>query len=123
VEVDERIAARYEAIFSHYTHIGLLRLLTNRAVMGEQTLTIRKAWSVYDEWLEDPRVAFYPEPRGIDVTFRQATEPFAAKPASKWIGDCYLLAYATHSRAILVTVDTALHSQARKQSCAVVIPA
>ena len=27
-------------IFSRYTHIGLLRLLTNPSVMGEQTLTI-----------------------------------------------------------------------------------
>jgi hypothetical protein len=30
-------------IFCRYTHIGLLRLLTNQAVMGEQTLTLRKA--------------------------------------------------------------------------------
>jgi uncharacterized protein len=30
-------------ILSRYTHIGLLRLLTNQSVMGEQTLTLRKA--------------------------------------------------------------------------------
>ena len=31
-------------IFSRYTQIGLLRLLTNNTVMGEQTLTLRNAW-------------------------------------------------------------------------------
>src|ERR1035441_7808690 len=35
-------------IFSRYTHIGLLRLLTNQAAMGEQTLTLRKAWRPRD---------------------------------------------------------------------------
>jgi predicted nucleic acid-binding protein len=64
-------------IFCRYTQIGLLRLLTNQVVMGEQTLTLRKAWSVYDRWLADPRVEFYPEPRGVDAEFREATEPFA----------------------------------------------
>ncbi len=109
-------------IFSRYTHIGLLRLLTNQSIMGEQTLTLRKAWAVYDRWLRDPRVEFYPEPRGIDSTFRQTTEPFAAKQGSKWIGDCYLLAYAADSQAVLVTFDKALHVQARKQGYAAVMP-
>jgi len=90
--------------------------------MGEQTLTLRKAWAVYDKWLEDPRVEIYPEPRGIDTEFRQATEPFGAKQASKWIGDCYLLAYARGSQAVLVTFDAALHAQARRQGHPAVIP-
>jgi toxin-antitoxin system PIN domain toxin len=109
-------------IFSRYTHIGLLRLLTNQAVMGEQTLTIRKAWSLYDRWLEDPRVEFYPEPRGMDLVFREATAPFAGKQASKWVGDCYLLAYAKHIQALLVTFDAALHALARKQGHPAITP-
>jgi hypothetical protein len=28
-------------------------------------------------------VEFYPEPRGMEAAFREATAPFAAKPASK----------------------------------------
>jgi predicted nucleic acid-binding protein len=44
----------HKLIFSRYTQIGLLRLLTNVSVMGDQTLTLRKAWGVYDRWLEDP---------------------------------------------------------------------
>ena len=110
-------------IFSRYTHIGLLHLLTNQSVMGEQTLTVRKAWNVYDRWLEDLRVEFYPEPRGLDTAFRHTTEPFSAKQASKWIGDCYLLAYAKQTEATLVTFDLALYAQARKQGCSTIIPA
>ena len=45
-----------QLIFSRYTQVGLLRLLTNISIMGDQTLTLRKAWGVYDRWLEDPRV-------------------------------------------------------------------
>lgn len=109
-------------IFSRYTQIGLLRLLTNQSAMGQQTLTLRKAWGVYDRWLNDPRVEFYPEPRDLDTGFREATAPFSGKPASKWVGDCYLLAYAKHSAATLVTFDKALCDQAHKQGCSALIP-
>jgi len=95
----------------------------NNAVMGEQTLTLRKAWAVYDSWLADPRVVFHPEPRQAEAAFRLATEPIAAKPASKWVGDCWLLAFAqaTHSR--LITFDQALVDFAKKQGHAAVRPA
>jgi len=112
----------HKLVFSRYTEIGLLRLLTNSAVMGAETLTLREAWGVYDRWLEDPRVAFYPEPRDIEAAFRRSTKPFAAKPASKWVGDCWLLAYAEEIQATLVTFDRALYEFARKQSCAATIP-
>jgi toxin-antitoxin system PIN domain toxin len=110
-------------IFSRYTQIGLLRLLTNTAVMGDQTLILRQAWAVYDRWLDDPRVEYYPEPRNVETELRQATQPFAAKQASKWVGDCWLLAFAQAARAQLVTFDQALHQFARKQGNSAVLPA
>jgi hypothetical protein len=110
-------------IFSRYTQIGLLRLLTNTSVMGEQTLTLRNAWSVYDRWLEDPRVEFYPEPRNVDAAFRHITELFAMQQASKAVGDCWLLASARELQATLVTFDRALHDFARKQGHSAVTPA
>ena len=112
-----------QLIFCRYTQIGLLRLLTNTTIMGDQTLTLRKGWGVYDRWLEDPRVEFYPEPRNLDAAFREITQPFAAKQASKTVGDCFLLAYATELQAALVTFDRALHRQARECGHACVIPA
>jgi uncharacterized protein len=110
-------------IFSRYTQLGLLRLLTNTAVMGDETLTLRQAWAVYDRWLEDPRVEYYPEPRDLEAKFRQTTQPFAAKRASKWVGDCWLLAFAESAKAQLVTFDRALYNFARKQGNSAVLPA
>jgi hypothetical protein len=87
-------------ILSRYTPIGLLRPLTNPAAMGQQTLTLERAWAVYDAWLNDPRVEFHPEPRSPGEALREATRgfaktwPFGKQPASKWVGDGYLLAYA-----------------------------
>jgi toxin-antitoxin system PIN domain toxin len=109
-------------IFARYTQVGLLRLLTNQAVMDEQTLSLGQAWSVYERWISDPRVEFYPEPRGMDAAFREATAPLAAKPASKWVGDCYLLAYAQESQATLVTFDRPLVQFARKHGYAAIVP-
>jgi hypothetical protein len=109
--------------FSRYTQIGLLRLLTNNAVMGAQTLILGNAWGVYDRWLEDPRVEFYPEPRGADAAFRQVTRPFAGQPATKQVGDCWLLASAKDLGATLITFDRALYEFSLKQGHAAVIPA
>jgi predicted nucleic acid-binding protein len=109
-------------LLSRYTQLGLLGLLTNSAVMGVDALTLDEAWITYDHWIEDARVEFHPEPRQLDGAFRQATQPFAAQRASKWIGDCYLLAFAKESGATLVTFDKALLGLARKQNCAAIIP-
>ena len=109
-------------IFSRFTQLGLLRLLTNTAVMGDETLPLRKAWAVYDRWLQDPRVEFYPEPRHVDAGFRRATQPFSGKAAAKWVGDCWLLAFAEATQARLVTFDQALRDFARQQGCRAVVP-
>ena len=112
-----------QLIFCRYTQVGLLRLLTNTSIIGDQTLTLRKGWDVYDRWLEDPRVELYPEPRNLDTGFRQTTEPFGARQAPKAVGDCFLLAYARELQAALVTFDRTLYEFARKQGHATVIPA
>jgi uncharacterized protein len=109
-------------IFSRYTQIGLLRLLTNPAVMGDRTLVLGDAWNVYDRMLGDPRVASYPEVRGVDDLFRQITSAFARQQASNWVGDCWLLANAKAMSATLVTFDRALFEFARKQNHSALIP-
>ena len=118
----ERLPDDSTLIFSRFTQLGLLRLLANNAVMGDNALTLGEAWAVYDRWLQDPRVEFYPEPRNVDAAFRRATEPFAGNAASKWVGDCWLLAYAKATQARLVTFDQALCEFARKQGNRAVIP-
>ncbi len=109
-------------LFSRYTQLGLLRLLSSTAVMGDYAHTVQNGWTVYDRWLDDPRVQFHPEPRHLDGTFRQATQAFATERASKWIGYCYLLAFAREAGATLVTFDKALLGLARKENCSAIIP-
>jgi toxin-antitoxin system PIN domain toxin len=110
-------------VLSRYTQLGLLRLLTNSAAMNEQTLTLEKAWDVYERWIDDPRVEFHSEPRGMDDAFREAMAPFNNQAASKWVGDCYLAAYAKQTGAILVTFDRALLNFARKEGYRAISPA
>ena len=110
-------------VLSRFTQMGILRLLTNAAVMGDQTLTLGEAWAVYDQWLDDRRVDFHPEPRNMDTEFRQTTEPFTAMRATKWVPDCWLLAFAEASGARLVTFDRALAEFALKRSHRAVVPA
>src|SRR5690349_6155093 len=86
-----RLPRNAKLIFSRYTQIGLLRLLVTQSVMGNAALTLGDAWAVYDRWLEDPRVEFYPEPRDADDVFRRVTVPFKSQKASKAVGDCWLL--------------------------------
>jgi toxin-antitoxin system PIN domain toxin len=119
----DQLDSNNRLLFSRYTQIGLLRLLTNKAVMADQVQTLGRAWQIYDHWLGDPRVEFFPEPRGVDATFRKITKQFASQPASKAIGDCWLLAFAIEMKASLVSFDRALYSLARKEGQSAVIPA
>lgn len=91
--------------------------------MGDQTLTLGGAWSVYDRWLEDPGVELYPDPREIESTLRTVCGPLMTQQASKWVGDCWILAFAKEVGATLVTFDRALHEYARSQGQPAVIPA
>jgi len=79
----QRVRLEERLIFMRYTQLGLLRLLMNPTVLNPP-LAILEAWSVFDRWLMDPRVEFFPEPRSIDNAFRQATAPFSHQAAAKW---------------------------------------
>jgi len=67
-------------------------------------------------------VEFNPEPRNVDTAFRNASAPFSAQHASKWIGDCYLLAFAKEIGATWATFDRALLTLARKHHYSAIIP-
>ena len=101
-------------IFSRYTQLGLLRLMTNTTVAGPHALTVAEAWRLYDRWLEDSRVEFYPEPRGLEALFRAATAPFGAQRATKAMGDCLLLASSQGLGSSLATFDRALFALAHQ---------
>jgi len=116
------LASDARLAFGRYTQLGMLRLLTNPQVMGAKPLTLAKAWEVYDRWLEDPRVEYFAEPRSVDAVFRDLTKAHASQPATKTVGDCWLLACSSEMGSTLVTFDRALYAFARRNGRGAVIP-
>jgi hypothetical protein len=99
--------------FCRFTQLGLLRLLSSAAVMGNDVMTQRAAWLAYAaQWQEDERVGFLDEPVDLEARFRALTR--LRHPAPKDWADSYLAAFAGTSALTLVTFDTALKSKAAR---------
>lgn len=94
--------------FCRFTQITVLRLLTTEAVMGTDVRSMSKAWELWDRIWTDDRIAFLPEPDGIEEEFRKHSKLGSASP--KVWADAYLLAFASVAGLKLVTFDRALRS-------------
>ena len=105
------LSADASLVFCRFTQLGLLRLLTAEAVMGDEVMTPPRAWAVYDRWLQDPRVELADEPADIESRFRALTR--LRQPATKDWADSYLAAFATVGRLRLVTFDRGLRSKSK----------
>ena len=95
--------------FCRSTQQSFLRLLTNASVLdpyGNPPLTNREAWSVYEAFLADDRIAFQPdEPVGLEPSWKELAVRKTASP-KLWM-DAYLAAFARTSRYWMVTTDAA----------------
>ncbi len=111
----ESVAESSRFIFCRYSQLGLLRLVTNAQVMGASVLNLQDAFALYDRLLEDSRIQLSSEPRGLDGLMRDASRPFARQPATKAIGDLYLISFAMAVEATLVTFDKAMARATRMQ--------
>ncbi|HXR96806.1 MAG TPA: TA system VapC family ribonuclease toxin [Terriglobales bacterium] len=97
--------------FCRFTQMGLLRLLSQEAVMGAgEALNQPDAWKVYDRWLTDFCISFYPEPETLEPCFRQQAR--SSKPAPKSWGDDYLCAFSQAAGLQLATMDRPLSRRA-----------
>jgi hypothetical protein len=94
----------------------LLRLATNPAAVADEALTCAKAWSVYDQFLADPRITFATEPAGIEPAWREYSAPFQYSP-KVWT-DAYLAAFARCASLHVVTFDEGMR-QYRGVKCIV----
>lgn len=93
-----------EAVICRLAQTGLLRLLNNPAVMGEEVLDTLACWEMWHRLLEDERISFTPtEPPTLDAAFERFTRGRAFTPRL-WT-DAYLAAYAQTSGFTLVTFD------------------
>jgi toxin-antitoxin system PIN domain toxin len=93
--------------FCRFTQLGLLRLLSSEAVMGEDgAMSQEAAWKAYDRWLEDERVGLLDEPADLERHFRSLTR--LRHQAPKDWADSYLAAFAMMSHLTVVSFDGAL---------------
>jgi toxin-antitoxin system PIN domain toxin len=97
--------------FCRHTQLGLLRLLSAEAVMGDEAVNQSEAWNAYDNWIEDDRVEFLEEPFELEPIFRGMSQ--LQRPAPKDWADSYLAAFAAASQLTLVTFDRSLRSRAK----------
>jgi toxin-antitoxin system PIN domain toxin len=103
----EQLDVHSRLSFCRFTQLGLLRLLTTVAVMGDdEVLSQSEAWSVYDRWIEDDRVLYVEESPALEPRFRALTRN--EHPAPKDWGDSFLYAFAETADLRLVTFDQAL---------------
>jgi hypothetical protein len=103
----EQLGSSARLCFCRFTQVGLLRLLTTVAVMGEdEVLSQMEAWQVYDRWLDHDRILFADEPVAMESRFRSISQH--RRPAPKDWSDSYLLAFAETADLRLVTFDRSL---------------
>ena len=91
-----------EAVFCRITQMGLLRLLTQPAVMNKGAMTPEQAWKAYQSLRHDSRVAFAGEPIGLESTWMRLMNEAAS--AHAWT-DAYLAAFALGHQYTLVSFD------------------
>lgn len=90
-------------VICRQTQLGLLRLLTNAAVMGSEVCTLTQAWNIYETLMTDERFDFYAEPLGLEPFLRKYTQSGRVSP--KLWQDAYLAAFARAAKLHLATFD------------------
>jgi toxin-antitoxin system PIN domain toxin len=98
--------------FCRLTQVGFLRLLTTRAVMGDEVLGQAAAWNLYDKWLEEGGALYMEEPPSIESAFRPFTQ--SRNAAAKDWADSYLAAFATAAGLRFVTFDQAFQGKVKQ---------
>ena len=95
-----------DILFCRVTQMGVLRLLSNPAIMGEDAVDRSQAWRTFDQLWADERVLWADEPAELDAVWR-AISARDDKSHKLWTDD-YLAAFAQASGATLVTLDRRL---------------
>jgi toxin-antitoxin system PIN domain toxin len=93
-------------VFCRVTQMGLLRLVSNPAIMGGDAVDRSQAWRLFDQLWSDERVLWAEEPDGLDAVWR-AISARDDKSHKLWTDD-YLAAFAQASDLALATLDRKL---------------
>ena len=90
-------------VFCRLTMLGLLRLSTNKTVMGGTPYSTAQAWQAYQAVIGLPEVTLVPEPPGIEAAMRRFTTEPQFRPAD-WT-DAYLASFAQLADLRMVSFD------------------
>ncbi len=96
-------------VLCRVTHMALLRLLSNPAVMGADVRSRREAWGVVDEFRSDSRVRWANEPLKVESVWRALSA--RDDGSHKLWTDDYLAAFAQVAEARLATLDRSFHAR------------
>ncbi len=97
------VAAGQRIAFCRVTMLGLLRLSTNKTVMGGAPYTTLQAWQAYQAVIDLPEISFIAEPPGIEVAMQKLTH-LTRSGAPDWT-DAYLAALASLAGLRMVSFD------------------
>src|SRR5665213_4291881 len=95
-------------VFCRITEMALVRLLTNRAILGDEAKTQAGAWGIYEQLRLSPRVEFL----GETADFNQHWRKISSRDSSatqRWSDD-YLAAFARAQDLRVVTFDAGFRS-------------
>lgn len=89
--------------FCRVTMLGMLRLSTNKSVMGGSPYTTEQAWQAYQGVIDLPEVIFVAEPAGIEPAMRTYTAAIRFR-STDWT-DAYLATLASLAGLRVVSFD------------------
>jgi uncharacterized protein len=107
----EAVPASKALVFCRQTQLGLFRILTTAAVMGQEVLKQMECWQIYDRWVATGQVAWADEPLDLGTRLRALTRQSTSSP-KEWM-DAYLVAFAEAGNLSLVTLDKALAAKVK----------
>ena len=99
----EVLSSGSEVAFCRVTQLGLLRLLTNEKVMGDNRRTHQQAWQDYLQLMSQKPVIYREEPNGAEGLLAALCKLGGSSP-NFWT-DAYLAAFAKAGGLSFVTFD------------------
>jgi toxin-antitoxin system PIN domain toxin len=97
--------------------MGVLRLLTNRSVMGGEVLSASDAWTHIDRLLADYRFIYADEPQDLEARWRHVRQTISTGSLAGT--DAYLAAFALAADLSIVSFDKGM---ARFEGLKAVVP-
>jgi len=82
----------------------VLRLLTNRVVMGPEVLSPLNAWIILQRLRDENESPFFEEPAGLEETWRNLSKNHPEISGNAWT-DAYLASFAICAGLQFVTFD------------------